>query len=177
LWWEKDHEERERAVPLLLFAAQRGWADDDGILAEALESGDGCERDLLQAVIWSAKHVQPTYWWMASAAKSKTSETLGCDFNQFCYLWGWGLYWYMYEDWRWDTEADDENMYFGHACLEYYMKTEEMQKQSLRLFLWFWKEQVGSQGKDLGEKIGQLVCEEEGWERCWMWPIEWTAWN
>jgi hypothetical protein len=107
-----------------------------------LEDGEGCDKDLRQAVIWGAKgkdfHV---FWDVLGVAKraleSGWTEELGCDFNQLCYLFGWGIYWYQYETWLWNYQSN-KNKVFAQLCLDYYCSCVELQRESIFTFLLFW---------------------------------------
>jgi hypothetical protein len=83
---------------------------------------------------------------------------LDCDFNQLCYTFGWGLYWYQYgsEDWN---KQGDENRVFGNRCLDYYCSCVELQHKSIFTFLLCWNRTTGGV-KGPGQMIGKIVWEE-----------------
>jgi TPR repeat protein len=125
--WEEG-DDKEKAVSYCRAGAELGWKRSMDSLARMLRDGEGCEKDLRQAVIWSAKGDSNVFWNPLADPKgalgSGATESLGCDFNQLCYSLGWGLYWYQYgsEDWN---EQDDKEQVFGNRCLEFYCSCVE----------------------------------------------------
>jgi hypothetical protein len=91
------------------------------------------------------------------ALESRAMENLDCDFNQLCYLLGWGLYWYQYETERWNNESDEDQV-FGNRCLEFYCYCVELQQKSIFTFLLFWNQTTGGV-KGPGQMIAQMVWE------------------
>jgi hypothetical protein len=140
-----------------------------------LKNGIGCEKDLRQAVIWSAKAMDFTDLFSElftdlfsellkearGALESGAMEVLACDINQLCYLLGWGLYWYVYDSMLWDDECNSDAGFqtFGDCCLDFYCTTMELQRESIFTFLLFWNRTVGV--KDVGTLIGKMVWEED----------------
>jgi hypothetical protein len=129
-------------------------------LAEMLRDGEGCERDLRQAVIWGAKADLYVFWDLLLIAKraleSGAMETLNCDFNQLCYSLGWGLYWYQYGSEEWN-EQDNEEQAFGNRCLDCYCFCVELQQESIFKFLLCWNLTTGVKGP--GQMIAKMVWE------------------
>jgi hypothetical protein len=101
------------------------------------------------------------FWNLLAGAKgaleSRTTEKLGCDFNQLCYSLGWGLYWYQYEAWSWKHQSDEQKV-FGNRCLDFYCSCVELQQKSIFTFLLFWNRTIGV--KPPGQLIAQMVWEE-----------------
>jgi hypothetical protein len=157
-WFRHEGADEEKAVSYYLGAAELGWKNSMGILAEKLRNGEGCAKDLRKAVIWGAKGDSSTFWNMLGDARRSlergTAEKLDCDFTQLCYTLGWGLYWYLYDSEAWNQQ-DDEDQVFGNRCLDYYCSCVELQQKSIFTFLWFWNRTVGVKGP--GQMIAQLV--------------------
>jgi hypothetical protein len=80
------------------------------------------------------------------ALESRATEDLDCDFNQLCYLLGWGLYWYQYETGRWNNQG-----------LDYYCSCVELQQKSIVTFLLCWNRTTGV--KPPGQIIAEMVWE------------------
>jgi hypothetical protein len=169
--WFRDEElgnNKEKAVSYCCAGAELGWTGSMESLAELLNNAEGCEKDLRQAVIWSAKGRGSFVFWdvladTRRALESGATEELDCDFNQLCYLLGWGSYWYHHETWIWSRRSE-ELQTFGGDCLEFYCATMELQRESIFTFLLFWNRTVGV--KDVGVLIGKMVWEEDRSE--WM---------
>jgi hypothetical protein len=132
------------------------------LLARMLRGGEGCAKDLRQAVIWGAKGDDGVFWELlqeaSGALESGSPEDFGYDFDQLCYLLGWGLYWYRYEMGHWKYQSG-ENQAFGNRCLDYYCSCVELQQESIFTFLWFWNRTTGVKGP--GQMIAQMVWEEK----------------
>jgi hypothetical protein len=131
-------------------------------LANMLRNGVGCEKDLRQAAIWSAK--VPSFAFLnllgdpRRALESGATEDLGCDFNQLCYSIGWGLYWYLYDSDGWNRRGDKAKA-FGNCCIDYYCSCVELQRKSIFSFLLWWKRTTAGV-KGPGQMIAQMVWEE-----------------
>jgi TPR repeat protein len=54
-WFRYVGGDKNKAVSYYLAAAQLGWKSSMRDFAEMLRDGEGCEKDLRQAVMWSAK--------------------------------------------------------------------------------------------------------------------------
>jgi hypothetical protein len=145
-WFQGKGGDEKKAVSYFRAAAELGWKDSMRYLAIMLRDGEGCVKDFRQAVIWSAKGAPYSFHNMLADAKraleSRTAEDLGCDFNQICYLLGWGLYWYRYgsEDWNLHSEKVKA---FGNRCLDYYCSCVELQQESIITFLLCWNWMTG----------------------------------
>jgi TPR repeat protein len=155
-WWFIAEDKKEKAFSNYRGAAELGWKNSISYLSEMLIDGRGCEKDLRQAVIWSAKansdvltEVLTDAGWALEEGKTKQ---LDCDFNQLCYALGWGLYWY----WR-GSERKRES--FGNRCLDYYCSCVELQQKSIFTFLLCWNRTAGV--KEVGVMIGKMVWEEK----------------
>jgi hypothetical protein len=159
-WYRNDGDDKEKAVSYFRAAAELGWKSSMHTLAEILNNGDGCARDLRQAVIWSAKGDSWVFWNLLGRARralgSGTTEALDCDFNQLCFALGWGLYWYRYGSERWKIESGESKAFVGR-CLDFYCTCVELQQKSIFSFLWFWNRATGVKGP--GHMIAQLVWE------------------
>jgi hypothetical protein len=131
------------------------------LLAVMLTAGEGCEKDLRQAVIWGARGDSYLFWHRLEDAKRaleiRETEDLDCDFNQLCYSMGWGLYWYQYEMGQWKYQSGEEKV-FGSRCLDYYCSCVELQLESIFTFLLFWNRMTGGV-KGPGQMIAQMVWE------------------
>ena len=168
-WFELDSDEDdgdEKAVSLYLAAAQLGWKNSMYWLAIMLKDGVGCEKDLRQAVIWSAQSKKSSdvdVLWTILGEEARaayyegTTNDLGCDFDQLCYSIGWGLYWYQYGDENWNDRTDNEKS-FGSRCLDYYCSCVELQQKSIFTFLLCWNRTMGV--KDVGPMIAKIVWED-----------------
>jgi hypothetical protein len=158
-WFRWDGGDREKAVSYFRAAAELGWEESMNSLAIMLKNGVGCEKDLREAVIWSAKGDSGWFWYMLRTAGSallrKTTDSLECDFNQLCYTLGWGLYWYQYETGRWKNQRD-EGQAFGSRCLDYYCSCVYLQQKSIWTFLLCWNRTTGGV-KGPGQMIAQIV--------------------
>jgi hypothetical protein len=130
-------------------------------LAEMLRNGEGCAKDLRQAVIWSAKGKATWFWNLLGDARraleKRTTEDLDCNVNQLFYALGWGLYWYQYDEMRRLKDQHDQDKAFGNRCLDYYCSCVELQQKSIFAFLLCWNRNVGV--KDVGVMIGKMVWE------------------
>jgi hypothetical protein len=153
--------DKEKALSYYCRGADLGWKKSMYSLAEMLRDGDGCEKDLRQAVIWSAKGGSGWFWNLLRDARlaleSGATDDLGCDFNQLSYLLGWGLYWYQYGSERWKYQSV-ENRAFGNRCLDYYCSCVELQQKSIFTFLLCWNRTTGGV-KGPGQMIAQTVWE------------------
>ena len=163
--WFREEEwgnNKEKAVSYFRTASELGWRASMYDLAKMLRDGDGCAKDLRQALIWSAKGSASRVFWdvlddARRALELETTEKLDCGFNQLCFALGWGLYWYEYET-RIGNRRSEENV-FGIHCLDFYCATMELQRESIFTFLLFWNRTVGV--KDVGALIGKMVWEED----------------
>jgi TPR repeat protein len=161
-WFQDERRDKQKAVSYYRDAAELGCENSMHLLAEMLRNGEGCAKDLRQAAIWSAKGDSSVFWSVVGDAcrglKSGAKEDLGCDFDQFFCLLGWGLYWYQYGSEDWD-EQDDEDQAFGSRCLDYYCSCVELQQKSVFTFLLCWTRTTG-RVKEPGQMIAQMVWEE-----------------
>jgi TPR repeat protein len=159
-WFEDEGGDKQKAVSYYRVASELGWAYSMHYLARMLKRGEGCEKDLRQAVIWGAKGDSFVFWSQLRdaerALESGVTEKLDCDFNQLCYSIGWGLYWYQYPSEHWN-EQDDEAQSFGNRCLAYYYSCVELQQKSIFTLLCCWNQTTGVKGP--GQMIGKMVWE------------------
>jgi hypothetical protein len=151
-----DDGDTEKALAYYLAAAELGWGAVIAALVRMLVEGEGCEKDLRQAVIWSAQgtddYAVGMFWGiLGDAVQAENEGRLDCDFDQLCYSIGWGLYWYLYNE---SAYHDDR---FLNLCLDYYCSCVELQQKSMFTFLWCWNRTVGV--KDIGRIIGKMVWE------------------
>jgi hypothetical protein len=144
----------EMAMPYYRASADLGWKKSMHDLAMMFRHGQGCAKDLRQAVVWSAKGDSSEFSILLRDAKraleSGTTEDLGCDFDQLCYTLGWALYWYRSSHKR----AGD----FENSCLDYYCSCVELQQKSIFTFLLCWNRATGVKGP--GQMIAQMVWEQ-----------------
>jgi TPR repeat protein len=159
--YEELGDDKEKAVSYYRAAAELGWKSSMHHLARMLKDGEGCVKDLRQAVIWGAKGDSYVFWMLLGDARrafeSGATENLDCDFNRLCYALGWGLYWYQYGTEDWDGE-DDEVQVFGNDCLDYYCSCVELQQKSIVAFLLCWNQTTGGI-KGPGQMIAEMVWE------------------
>jgi hypothetical protein len=161
-WFRYGGGDKQKAVSYYRAGAELGVKGSMESLAEMLLSGEGCGRDLREAVIWSAKASDSYLFWdllgdACRALGSGSTESLECDFDQLCYSLGWGLYWYQYETGRWKNQSDERKV-FGSRFLDYYCSCIELQQKSFFTFLWFWNRTTGVKGP--GQMIAQMVWEQ-----------------
>jgi hypothetical protein len=151
--------DKEKAVSYFRAAAELDWQSSMGQLSMMLRDGKGCQKDLRQAVILSAKGDSWVFWNILAegALESGATEALDYDLNELCYTLGWGVFWYLYGCQQWNRRSDAEKE-FGIRCLDYYCSCVELQQKSIFTFLWFWNRTVGVKGP--GQMIAQLVWEE-----------------
>jgi TPR repeat protein len=159
--YEGEENDKEKAMSYHRAAAELGWKRPMHFLACMLRKGEGCAKDLRQAVIWGAKGGLYEFWKLLGDAKgaleSRATEELDCDFNQLCYLLGWGLYWYQYGTWGWNDQSDEVKD-SGELCLDYYCSCVELQRTSVFTFLLCWNQTTGVKGP--GQMIAQMVWEK-----------------
>jgi hypothetical protein len=153
---DKGDENDKKAVSYYRTAAELGWKHSMQKLAYMLRIGQGCAKDLRQAVVWSAQADSAYYDFYEfeevlrntrCAFEDGRIEKLDYYFDQLCYSLGWGLYWYRYED----TKDGFEN-----RCLDYYCSCVELQQKSIFTFLLCWNRTSGGI-KGPGQMIAQLV--------------------
>jgi hypothetical protein len=155
--FREEGDDKQKALLYYRDASELGWTSSMESLAEMLRDGEGCEKDLGQAVMWSAKGSQLCVFWLVLADTRRALEfeiakDLDCGFiNKLCYSLGWGLYWY-----RWKERGDEEKT-FANRCLDYYCSCVEQQQKSIFTFLLCWKRTMGV--KDVGAMIGKMVWE------------------
>jgi hypothetical protein len=176
----RERKDPDKAFSYCLAGAELGWSNSMDWMAITLRTGEGCTRDLRQAVIWSVKGSDSKVFWEVLGEAERAlgigaRADLGCDFNQLCYFLGWGLYWYLYGREDWNKQRTPYKAFASH-CLDYYCSCVELQQESIFTFLMFWKRSTGG-GKDVRQLIGKMVWEEretrlvrnfeqkqEGWE-------------
>jgi TPR repeat protein len=152
---------KEKAVSYFRAAAELGWKYSMFWLAHMLRDGEGCVKDLRQAVIWGAKG-NDSYLFRdllrdaKRALESRRTNNLDCDFNQLCYTLGWGLYWYQRGSEYWNRQVKEVKV-FGNRCLDYYCSCVELQQKSIFTFLLCWNRMTGVKGP--GQMIAQMVWE------------------
>jgi hypothetical protein len=161
-WFGGKGGNEEKTVSFYRAAAELGWKISMNRLAYMLRDGEGCVKDLRQAVIWSAKGNDSHVFWhvLAKARRALNSgatEDLDCDFYQLCFSLGWGMYWYQYEMGQWKYQSNDSKV-FGERCLDYYCYCVEVQQESIFTFLLFWNRMTGGV-KGPGQMIAQMVWE------------------
>jgi hypothetical protein len=157
--WFRDEEgrDKEKALSYYRAAAELGWKGSMYFLAQMLRDGEGCPKDLRQAVIWSAKASESFVFWSllgeaGRVLETQATETLDCDFNQLCYSIGWGLYWYR------GSYDRDEGDVFSNLYLDFYCSCVELQQKSIFTFLLCWNRMTGGV-KGPGQMIAHMVWE------------------
>jgi hypothetical protein len=139
--------DKEKAVSYYSAAAELGWKSSMEWLAKMLVQGEGCVKDLRQAVPWGARTNSEVFWWTLVRARGENVvELFDYNFDQLCYLLGWGLYWYQYDSEKWNKQ-DDEDRAFGSRCLDYYCSCVELQQESIFTFLLCWNRMTGIEGR------------------------------
>jgi hypothetical protein len=158
-WYGDKRGEKDKAVSYDLAASEMGWKAAMFSLAMSLKNGIGCEKDLRQAAIWSAKGVSLFFFELLeeSSFRRGKMEDLDYDFNQLCYGLGWGLYWYQYGSEEWKSQ-DFGVRSFGKHCLDYYCSCVELQQESIFTFLLCWNRTTG-RVKEPGQMIARIVWE------------------
>jgi hypothetical protein len=162
-WFRHGGNDKEKAVSYYRAGVDLGWKGSMDSLARMLMEGDGCAKDLRQAVLWSVRANVRVFWKLlgqaGGALELNLTEDLDCNFNELCFSLGWGLYWYEYNGsyWKWDSRNEDK--IFGNGCLDFYCATIQLQRESIFTFLLFWNRAVGV--KDVGTLIGKMVWEED----------------
>jgi hypothetical protein len=170
---------KEKAISYYRASADLGWRSSMHHLAKMLRDGEGCEKDLRQAVIWSARSCIVNDFWELLGLVKLEFEKESEDSNQLCYAVGWGLYWYQYGTRHWNEEIDSDsdsdsdseseideemrfrNQYlkiFGTQCLDFYCSCVELQQKSIFTFLLCWNRTTGIKGP--GQMIAQMVWEQ-----------------
>jgi tetratricopeptide (TPR) repeat protein len=159
-WFREEIYDMEKAVSCYRAAAEVGWRGTLNTLATMLKSGEGCAKDLREAVILSAKEVEfaDVFWKTLEQALEKiVTRDLDCNFNQLCFSLGWGLYWYVYGSESWQRSSVEIRA-FADRCLDYYCEAIELQQKSIFAFLLLWNRRSGGV-KDVGVMIGKMVWE------------------
>jgi hypothetical protein len=137
LYHRSKYGDKMKSVVYHQCAAELGWKSSMPYLAQKLRDGEGCEKDLIQAVVWGAKGGSRSFWNTLRTARTafedQTTEELDCDFNQLCYSLGWGFYWYQFGADNWD----DDDAFYNH-CLDFYCSCVELQQKSIFAFLLCW---------------------------------------
>jgi hypothetical protein len=144
----------KKALSYYRASADLGWKISMSRLADMLQEGQGCAKDLRKAVIWGAKtklgdSFRVIFYDVKQALLQ--NRTVDCDFHRLCYSVGWGLYWYQYD-------IGEEGEEFEEQFLDYYCSCVELQQKSIVTFLMFWNQTVGI--KDVGAMIAKMVWEE-----------------
>jgi hypothetical protein len=156
IWFRYGGGDKEKAVSYYLAGAELGWKISMNSLAEMLRKGEGCVKDLWQAVIWSAQGeegevMRGVLTDTGFAFLRGMPEIVECDFDQLCYSLGWGLYWYR-------NEHFNSKQVFANKCLGHYCSCVELQLKSIFTFLWFWNRTTrGIKGP--GQMIAKMVWE------------------
>jgi TPR repeat protein len=141
-------------------AAELGWENSMEQLVKMYRDGNGCEKDLRQAAMWSAQSDPEAFWNFLKDSLvtflAGEKDNLNNDFDQLCYTLGWGLYWYEYDADEW--KKTDLNDLFGSRCLKYYCLCVELQQKSIVTFSLCWNKTVGA--KAPGQLIARMVWAE-----------------
>jgi hypothetical protein len=158
---EAEGNDEDKALAYYRAGAALGWKYSMRLLSMMMSNGEGCAKDVRQALFWGAKGDSWEFWGALqdvrqSCEKGATKQLEG-DFNQLCYSIGWGLYWYLYGtgDWIWRS---DGRKAFGNRCLDFYCSCVELQQKSIITFLLFWNRTTGGV-KEVGVIIGTMAWE------------------
>jgi hypothetical protein len=168
-WFGQNGRDRVRALSYYHSAAALGSKRSMEALAGMwMKTEEGCERDVKQAAIWSAKAADDSgeiFWLILKdaerALKSGMTQCLGVDFNLLCYALGRGLYWHVYGSVKYMYCRDQEETFAG-SCLDFYCEAVEAQRESIFMFMLCWKASFGV--KEVGMMVAQMVW--EGREDC-----------
>jgi hypothetical protein len=160
-WFRYDGGDEENAVSYYRTAAELGWKESIYSFADMLKWGEGCGKDLRQAVMWSAKGSNSDAFWAVlgdarRVLESGATEDMDCDFNHLCFALGTGLFWDVYGSEKWNKQSD-EMKDFGERCLDYYCSCVDLQQESIFTFLWCWNRTTGVKGP--GQMIAEMVWE------------------
>jgi hypothetical protein len=147
----------------IIRAAELGHRMASAVIGWILQDGKECKKDLIRAVSLGAKakiarFFPPVLSQALHAFENGTMQDLGCDFNQLCFLLGWGLYWYQHGSEEWNKRCSSDTKVFGERCLDYYCSCVELQQKSIFTFLLFWNQTTGVKGP--GQMIAEMVWEE-----------------
>jgi TPR repeat protein len=160
-WYRAKAGQKEKAVSCYRAAAALGWRISMKYFARRFRDGEGCVKDLSQAVMWSAKGDSYRFWelltYVRLAFVGGTTEDLGCNFDRLCYSLGWGAYWYLHNTERWNKQSDKDKA-FGSRCLDFYCSCVELQQESIFAFLLCWNRATGTV-KEVGVMVGKMVWE------------------
>jgi hypothetical protein len=161
-WFREEEWDHEKAVSYYRGATVLGYRLSMWFLREMLQNGEGCEKYLRHAAMWSMSNDPDIFWMVVNETirihESGGTQKLDCNFDQLCYSLGWGLYWNSYEAWRWDNQSDaSASEAFGNRCLDYYCSCVELQQKSIFTFLLCWNRTTRVKGP--GQIIAQMVWE------------------
>jgi hypothetical protein len=144
----------ERVLPLALRAAQLGWKNAQQFLTLLFKEQD----EMRLRLYWGAQCNATDFWLMLKemAALWREGEDAEFDdyFDQLCYIFGQGLYWYEYGLSEFHS-LNQRDKFFASLCLDYYCACVELQQKSIFLFLHFWNGTSVIKGP--GRMIGELV--------------------
>jgi hypothetical protein len=161
-WFRGKGDDAEKAVAYYRAAAELDSEMSMVYLSKMLRDGEGCAKDLRQAVIWGAKGDYIAKFRgirneVRLLSEDETNENLGCDFDELCYSLGWGFYWHQYGSENWKYQTDEEKLFY-ERCLDYYCSCVELQQESIFTFLLCWNRTTGV--KPPGQMIAEMVWEE-----------------
>jgi hypothetical protein len=156
VWFRRGGKDEEKAMSYYRVASELGWKNSMSFLAGRLKDGEGCAKDLRQAVIWSAKGDERCWTLLEAVQLDMEFEETSEDSNQLCYAMGWGLYWYQYGNEFWNLQMDVIKS-FSDDCLDYYCSCVELQQKSIFTFLLCWNRSTGIKGP--GQMIAQMLWE------------------
>jgi hypothetical protein len=144
----------------IIRAAELGHRMASAVIGWILQDGKECKKDLIRAVILGAKDKKAPFMERVlsqalHAFENGTMQNLRCDFNQLCFLLGWGLYWYQHGSEEWDKRYSSDTKVFGERCLDYYCSCVELQQKSIFTFLLCWNQTTGVKGP--GQMIAEMV--------------------
>jgi hypothetical protein len=163
-WFRQGGEgnDKEKAVSYYRSGAELGWKISMRELAHMLKNGEGCEKDLRQAVIWGAKGSSGVFleglFWIVLEDASRSFEAGTADNDEFdglCFALGWAMYWDKYDP----NVRSDVLKPLTLRCLDYYCSCVEVQQLSIFTFLFWWNRTTGGV-KGPGQMIAQMVWEE-----------------
>jgi TPR repeat protein len=137
-------------------AAALGFKSSMRCLAQMARLGEGCAEDPVQAVQWAARGLfDPLFFSLLTQTRQELA-TGKSNMDRMCQALGWGLYWYLYKEYRWNNASAQEQE-FGNQCLDYYCANAELQQESIWTFLLCWNRAMTV--KEVGVMIAKLVWE------------------
>jgi hypothetical protein len=161
-WYQREEQsDTKRALSCYRAAAEMGWKPAMEILIFLLRE-EGGAKNFREAVVWAGLGAYKQLYDLTDVVMDGELEREGLgDYQEMCYLIGWGFYWYQYQ--RKDPlgggfssfRVFNNKVKFIFNCMDYYCMCFELQQKSIFLFLRFWNQTVGIKGP--GVVIAKMV--------------------